>query len=420
MNYSREIRYLLDWAKGKPGKPYRIQLEPTFKCNLKCVYCGRHDKKFDYESELPTEKWLEIVHDAAKIGFKSVILSGEGDVIATPEKTFEIVKEIKKRGMEGSMITNATLFTPNMIEEIVKIGWDDMVISVDAPDETHDLLAGVPGSFEKLLKNLRIFKYWKDKLGKEKPDICFITVITNKNYKKFDKILDLAYEVGCKKVTFMPLFNSLNIPSHKNLVLNEKDFEDLKNILLNKVKPLSEKYEIATNLEHIIERKEEIIKEFVFKKIPEHKETFAEEYTCSTTPKIYDEDTRVDFNRKYKPERADVKPSEERDNYITHKNWDLLPWEPCYQPWLTMTIDASGLVRPCCFLHHNPDSIRGTRTLKDVWNGPIFNDLRDKIIRYGSVKGCHGCAEPVILRNKELRRELENLKLYPLKFKVKE
>lgn len=419
MNCSHEVKCLLDWAEGKSGKPYRIQLEPTFRCNLKCIYCGRHDKKFDYESELPTEKWLEIVRDAAKIGFKSVILSGEGDVISTPEKTFEIIKEIKKLGLEGSVITNATLFTPNMIESIVKIGWDDLVISVDAPDETHDLLSGVPGSFDKLLKNLRLFKYWKDKLGKEKPDICFITVITNKNYKKFDKILDLAHEVGCKKITFMPLFNSLNIPRHKDIVLNEKDFENLKGMILNKLKPVSEKYGITTNLEHILERKEELIGELIFKKKHEHKEIFSEEHTYSTNPKIYYQDTRVDFNRKYKPEKSDVKPSEEINGYVIHKNQDLLPWEPCYQPWLTMTVDTSGLVRPCCFLHHNPDSVRGKRTLREVWYGPIFNDLRDKILRYGSVKGCNGCAEPVILRNKELKKELEALGLYPLKVRIR-
>ncbi|MBU4501120.1 MAG: radical SAM protein, partial [Nanoarchaeota archaeon] len=195
MNCSRETQALIDWTEGKSGKPYRIQLEPTYKCNLKCVYCSRHNQTFDYESELPTEKWIEIVRDAAEIGFKSVILSGEGDVIATPERTFEMIKEIKKQGMEGSMITNATLFNPDMIEDIVRIGWDDMVISVDAPDKSHDDLAGVKGSFEKVYRNLKLFKYWKDKLGKEKPDICFITVVTNKNYKKFGEIMELAHEV---------------------------------------------------------------------------------------------------------------------------------------------------------------------------------------------------------------------------------
>lgn len=370
-----EIKCLLDWASGRKAKPSRIQIEPTLKCNLKCVYCGRHLKKFDYSKEIPDKKWDPIAKSVVDIGFKSVILSGEGEVFSEPERTLRLIEYFKKNGVDGSIITNGTLLNKGIIKTLVQLKWDDLVISVDGSNaEIHDKLSGVKGTFKKVLDNLITINEYKRTYESRLPEVCFITVVTNKNYKDFPNIIKLAHKVGCWKITFMPLFNSSNIPSHKDLKINNNQIQELVNIM-DEVKELAREYNIQTNADHLLERTKEDVK-------------------CAAA-------------QKNKKESACKK-----DEYI--QETEKKPWEPCYQPWLTMTLGADGTCRACCFLHNITDSVKD-KTLKEVWYGPVFNKLREDIYKKDSVPGCECCAEPVILRNKEIESELKRLKKFPLK-----
>ena len=372
-----EIKCLKNWVEGKKAKPSRIQVEPTFKCNLKCVYCGRHLKKFDYSKELSDKKWMEIAKSIVRIGFKSVILSGEGEIFCEPKRTLMLIKYFKKNNLDGSIISNGTLLDENIIKTLVKTGWNDLVISIDGSNEKiHDSLSGVKGSFEKVKKNLLLLKKYKEMYNSKLPELCFITVVTNRNYKDFSNIVKLAHQVGCWKITFMPLFNSSNISYHKKLRLDKKKVSELTKIM-NEVKNLANKFDIQTNANHVLERKEEF------------------------TDEIYNTKNEKGEDEKY---------------VIPKKIKKQKPWEPCYQPWLTMTLAADGVCRACCFLHDITDSVQD-KPLDEVWFGPVFNKLREDIYNKGSVSGCEGCAEPVILRNKELEKELKKRRLFPLIFK---
>ena len=173
----------------------------------------------------------------------------------------------------------------------------------------------------------------------------------------------------------MPLFNSPNIPAHAFLKLNKKEFSELKRIMIE-VERLAEKYKIQTNADHVLER--------------------GNEFTGADSKKI------VPVIRKIRQTGKEVKAKK--------------PWEPCYQPWLTMTIAADGTCRACCFLHYAIDDVKN-KNLEEVWNGHVFNKLREEVYKKGSVAGCEGCAEPVILRNKEIEAKLKSIKKYPLIFR---
>jgi len=378
-----EIICLKNWADGKKASPSRIQVEPTFKCNLKCIYCGRHSKKFDYKSELPDEKWKSIGKDIADIGFKSVILSGEGEIFCEPKRTLELAALFKKNNLNGSMITNGTLLNEKIIETLVRIKWDDMVISIDGSKaEIHDRLSQIKGSFGRVLKNLYLIKKYKKKYNTVYPELCFITVVTNRNYRDFPNIIKLAKDVNCRKITFMPLFNSENIESHSFLKISDSEYASLVNVMAD-VKKLAEEYNIETNSDHVLER----LKPFYNDKIK----------------------TKDNIKTIIKTSKSDLKKIDSKDKN-KKEGKEQKPWEPCYQPWLTMTLAADGVCRACCFLHDIKDSVQD-KSLNEVWFGPIFNKLRERVYNQGSVPGCESCAEPVILRNKQLERELKKRKI---------
>ncbi len=63
-------RRILDWTVGKQGKPVKMLLQTTYKCNLNCLFCenlqARKKGKFDYSKELTLEEWYKIIIDSAK------------------------------------------------------------------------------------------------------------------------------------------------------------------------------------------------------------------------------------------------------------------------------------------------------------------------------------------------------------------
>ena len=62
----------------------------------------------------------------------------------------EMVRKIIGSGMNGSITTNGTLLDQEHIRELVELGWDLLVFSIDGGDpETNDRLRGMAGAFKK-------------------------------------------------------------------------------------------------------------------------------------------------------------------------------------------------------------------------------------------------------------------------------
>jgi len=87
---------------GNP-RPISLQIAPTNRCNLRCVFCSVEDRdrnlEFDFE-ELKTA--ISIFKD---LGIKTVEISGGGEPTMYP-KLNELVLWCKKQDLEIAMITN--------------------------------------------------------------------------------------------------------------------------------------------------------------------------------------------------------------------------------------------------------------------------------------------------------------------------
>ena len=66
-----KVRRLARWANGEAPGPVRIDLEPTFGCNLKCRFCWQRDpfrlQATNYTRALGDQRLLEIVDEAAEL-----------------------------------------------------------------------------------------------------------------------------------------------------------------------------------------------------------------------------------------------------------------------------------------------------------------------------------------------------------------
>lgn len=335
------------WFKGKPQPPYKVDLFMTERCNLKCLFCNfpSIDKK-RHERELTEEELLKIVEYSKKNGVRVVGILG-GEPFCRKSTLLSVMKKIKECDIDGSMVTNGTLLDEKTILELVKIEWDLIRFSIDGIEKTHDFLRGKKGCFKLVTEAVKKFNEVKKKLGKFKPAIEMNAVLCNKNYKELPEIIELASNIGCDHVYFLPMIEFTEFS--KKLKISD----EVKGYLLEG-KDVSEKLAVSTNIDQII--KDELVA------------------------------------KSNKMEEV-ILPSEELKNktYI-----------PCFLPWYGMNIDAVGNVTPCCNLSPMGENIR-EKSLDEIWLGKKFNKIRDRMLERDLPKECSRCCVPLIDENRILR-----------------
>lgn len=348
----KKLPRLIKWSLGlKPG-PVRVDLILTNKCNQRCGYCYLREHKSPAENELTTEEIIRLVKEAAELGVYNWNLMGGGEPMFCQEKALIVMREIKKYGMFGNITTNGTLFDKEIIEDLVRIGWDCINFSIDSAEEgIQDYLRGQKGSFKKAEEALKQFKKTKTELKKTNPTIVIHSVITKKNYNKIKELMMFAKENSADKLEFTQVMSFSKIA--KKLRLNQEELEEFKkNIPI--LTTLSKKIDLNTNLE---------------------------EYTQGDL----------------------IQESENMDDLIKREiNFHQIK-TPCFNPWTSLMILNNGDVGPCCL--YTPDKKVGNireSSLKKIWYGQKLEEFRTHI-KNGNISSCKDCPSTEIIRNRKIR-----------------
>lgn len=135
----------------KQWRPIYAVWEITLKCDLACRHCGSRAGK-ERPGELSTAECLDLVHQMADLGVKEVTLIG-GEAYLRDDWT-EIIREIRKYGMQATTTTGGRGMTKERAEAAASAGLMSASVSIDGIEETHDRLRGVPGSFASALEAL--------------------------------------------------------------------------------------------------------------------------------------------------------------------------------------------------------------------------------------------------------------------------
>lgn len=350
-----KIKRLKRWMIEEQAPPTTLELNPTTKCNLKCLSCWLREFKAETE-ELSDEKLLNIINEASKLGVKEIRIPGSGEPLMRKNLT-EVMKKIKEHSMNGLLITNGTLFTKQSIQELVEIGWDCVTFSIDSADEkTHDYLRGVKGSFHKVIESLKEFKRIKNELKKEKPLIRFNTVLSNKNYDHIPEIFELGYKYRCRDIQIQPM--TIWGEEGQKLKLNDQQIREAKQEL-RKAQKKSKEYNINSNISNLLDS----------------------EY---------------------------VKNTNSMDKVIKNipKNNNPFLSIPCFEPWYNMIILPNGTVSPCSISGNKINENIKEKSLKEIWYGKEFNIIRENLSKKKLFDYCKQCCTVIHIENQKIRKEL--------------
>jgi MoaA/NifB/PqqE/SkfB family radical SAM enzyme len=352
---NKKINRLAEWSNGRKAAPFTLDINPTDKCNLRCIHCWqRAFEKIDSSYELADEKLFEIVREAIKFGVEEFEITGGGEPLIRKELTSKIMEIIKKNKKFGNITTNGILFNSDDVRKIVKIGWDRITFSLDGPDaKTNDSIRG-KGSFENVMKSINLFNQMKRRMKRRLPTLKFNVVINKKNYNKIGKMIELAKEVNCSIVHF----DSLTVHSEigKKIRLTKKQEEEFDKYV-DTTKKLAESLRILTDINSL---------------------------------------TSVFLEKSNEMEEILEREGDSKDFFSL----------VCYEPWWHLVIKTNGTVQPCCLYDEKEENVKN-KSLRKIWFGEFFENIRENIKQKQLSKYCSICNAGQVFENRRIREVLK-------------
>ena len=139
--------------------PLFVVISLTNRCNLQCKHCAQPK---EFEGELSTKEWKEIISDLKKTGVFGVVITGGEPLVRTD--ILEILHYAVDVGLEVHLKTNGTLIDRNFARSTPDPPYFSLSLSLDGWEETHDAVRG-EGSFARLMKAVELLEAERDKRG---------------------------------------------------------------------------------------------------------------------------------------------------------------------------------------------------------------------------------------------------------------
>lgn len=214
-----------------------VNLMITNKCNSDCKYCYVDAKKTNESKELELPRIFDFLDKFKKYGGHSIMLTG-GEALLYPEieKVMERGKELELRVI---LFTNGIALNKDRFNEISKFV-DFFSISLDGPEEIHNLNRGISNAYQSVIQVLELFK-------ENNVSYSIQMTIDKNNLEYIDFVGEVAQKYNAKSVRLVHMLNHGRGESCNDF-LNEAEFLQIK----ERAVELSRKYKyrpyFGTNL----------------------------------------------------------------------------------------------------------------------------------------------------------------------------
>ena len=317
-----------------PPLPTRLQVEVTAACNLRCQMClvAYRPPLAPRRASMTLERLQEILDELPDL--EEVTLQGLGEPLLAPE-LFEMITEVKRRGMRVGFNTNGMLLTAERSSRLVDLEVDWLHVSIDgATPETLSTIR-VGSRLEVIVENLRRTVAQRRAGGQSAPRIQVNTVLMRRNRPELPAIVALAASVGADRMWIQRL-------SH--------DFTDVR---------ASGAYAgIAT---------------FTDEQQLDDDEAADALAAAADAGQRHGIDVRL-------PSASSIEPTGER---------------PCDWPWEAMYVAHDGTVQPCCMVMGSERATLGSaahQRIGEIWTGVRYRDFRRRLLSSSPPTVCRGCA----------------------------
>lgn len=299
-----------------------VILMPHSACNCRCVMCdiwkGNKNLK-----QLTEEDIIGLLSSLKNLGTKQVVMSG-GEALLNPD-FFSLCRLLKKQNLSITLLSTGLTVRKNA-ENILK--WtDELIVSLDGDEQTHDAIRNINGAYVKLRESIQYIKSINSKFK-----VSARTVIHRLNFRKWPAIIEAAKVIGVDRISFLPADVSSHAFNREVLWTEERQMD------------------IAVQVDELSELRA----------------------TLDTVMSIYRNDIESGFI---------AESSKKLDKIFTYycaiHNLCEFPYKRCNAPWVSAVIEADGNVRPC-FFHGSFGNIH-SGSFTEILNGENGMKFRENL-----------------------------------------
>jgi len=311
------------------GRPARrltklpvVTLMPHSKCNCRCVMCDiwKANRSGTSIDEATVER---LVEDFRELGVSLVALSG-GEALMHPN-LWHVCERLKSLPLTISLLSSGLLLARHA-EQIVR--WcDEVIVSLDGPEATHDRIRGIGGACQATRDGLAA-------LRRAKPGFPATarSVIQRGNFYELPETVAAARELGFDHVSFLAA--DLSSTAFNRPTGWEED--RVEEVALS----VAETADLAAVIEALILK---------------NAADFASGFIRESPAKL----RRVVAH------------------YRAAHGLNSPPPVACNAPWVSAVVESDGAVRPCFF--HEPVGNLADGTLAEIVNSPKARAFRGSL-----------------------------------------
>ncbi len=216
--------------------PSYIQIEPTNRCNQRCVMCPRNDKLDVPIGDMNLEDFKKIINKLPTV--RNLLLNGLGEPLLNKDLP-RMINYASSRGINVSINSNCALINKSLAKELIKSGLVLIKISMDSSDsQVYQSIRRAP--MEPVIRGIKNLVEAREEMKTQYPRLWFNSIIMRNNAKELIDILRLAEELRIDSVRFKPL-DIWGMEHNKEMIVKknelkkiiEKTLESAKNINVN-------------------------------------------------------------------------------------------------------------------------------------------------------------------------------------------
>jgi MoaA/NifB/PqqE/SkfB family radical SAM enzyme len=197
----------------------RVYIEPTNACNLNCLTCMRNVWD-EPQGRMGTETFERILDSLRSFSpLPMVFFGGLGEPLFHPH-IIEMIASVKAIGARVEMITNGTLLSDTLAEEIIDSGLDFLWVSIDGATAESYMDIRLGDVLPQVIENLKRLCSRRDAAYGYTPQIGIAFVAMRRNIADLPSVMRLGAELGVKR------YSITNVLAHTPLLAKETLYDN--------------------------------------------------------------------------------------------------------------------------------------------------------------------------------------------------
>ncbi len=206
-------------AVTKKRKLSYLFWECTTRCNLNCRHCGSDCSKDALQKDMPLEDFLKALDTIQSPDENLIVVLTGGEPLLRIDIE-QCGREIRKRGMRWSMVSNGYLYDEKKHNALLNAGLGALTISLDGLENSHNWFRNNVRSFERVDIAIELA------VSSKRLNFDVVTCVNKRNIHELDEIKKYLVLKGVKAwrlFTIIPIGRAKDDPEMflSNLEFNE-------------------------------------------------------------------------------------------------------------------------------------------------------------------------------------------------------